>query len=419
MFVKEFEKEKTIYESELEDTLQNICKETPFLNEMKYFVNVVNDYFRMEKMSSHKPKIIVLGTSIPEEVIYAAGAVPFWILGGSLGTASWADDMVPRDTDPVSKSILGYLLNDQSNLAEDAMIIIPVSCDSNRKLAYMLRRSGRKVHTVDFPPVKDDAASLEKWNQQLERCCEAVSAHTGKRITKSSLSRATNKIAYTRNLMQQFVHLATEKSELFSGAFRMFILYSYYCTSDITQWCQHLLRLNNEIKKYPASTVSQTKSNVLLMGSPIYFPNYKIPFLIQDVGLNISLHMDYTANKIYTDNSNEKDISGTFKQMTSMFYLKDSSSSYINNNVLFNNVSQMIGKVPIDGVVYHVLKGQIEYDFELEQFEELFAEYGIPVFRLETDYKYQDVEQLRIRMEAFMEMLLQKKYQKEDLTNAL
>ena len=31
----------------------------------------------------------------------------------------------------------------------------------------------------------------------------------------------------------------------------------------------------------------------------------------------------------------------------------------------------------------------------------------IPVFRLETDYQYQDVEQLRIRMEAFTEMLEQ------------
>ena len=36
------------------------------------------------------------------------------------------------------------------------------------------------------------------------------------------------------------------------------------------------------------------------------------------------------------------------------------------------------------------------------------AEYGVPVFRLETDYQQQDVEQLRIRMEAFAEMLRQR-----------
>ena len=66
----------------------------------------------------------------------------------------------------------------------------------------------------------------------------------------------------------------------------------------------------------------------------------------------------------------------------------------------------------IEGVVYHVLKGQIEYDFELEKIENMLSQYSIPVFRLETDYQYQDVEQLRIRMEAFSEMLVQNRYRK-------
>ena len=66
---------------------------------------------------------------------------------------------------------------------------------------------------------------------------------------------------------------------------------------------------------------------------------------------------------------------------------------------------------PMEGVVFHVLKGQIGQDFELAYYEELFEQTGIPVFRLETDYQYQDVEQLRIRIEAFTEMLNQKRYQ--------
>ena len=64
----------------------------------------------------------------------------------------------------------------------------------------------------------------------------------------------------------------------------------------------------------------------------------------------------------------------------------------------------------VEGVVCHILKGQIEPDFELSWFEELFEQADIPVFRLETDYQYQDVEQLRIRMEAFSEMLQQRRY---------
>ena len=47
--------------------------------------------------------------------------------------------------------------------------------------------------------------------------------------------------------------------------------------------------------------------------------------------------------------------------------------------------------------------------FELPRIEKAAEELDIPVFRLETDYQYQDMEQLRIRMEAFGEMLTQRK----------
>ena len=77
---------------------------------------------------------------------------------------------------------------------------------------------------------------------------------------------------------------------------------------------------------------------------------------------------------------------------------------------MYGYASWLVQKRNIEGVVYHVLKGQIEYDFELERFETLFAKYDIPVFRLETDYQYQDIEQLRIRLEAFSEMLTQNRY---------
>ena len=49
-------------------------------------------------------------------------------------------------------------------------------------------------------------------------------------------------------------------------------------------------------------------------------------------------------------------------------------------------------------------------DFEMTRMEEMFEYYDIPVFRLETDYQDHDIEQLRIRLEAFREMLSQARY---------
>ena len=95
------------------------------------------------------------------------------------------------------------------------------------------------------------------------------------------------------------------------------------------------------------------------------------------------------------------------RRVSENFYRRDGSTSYAVNEAAYQHLNACLRQEAVEGVVYHVLKGQIEYDFELERTEALLESYGIPLFRLETDYQYQDVEQLRIRMEAFSEMLMQ------------
>ena len=86
-----------------------------------------------------------------------------------------------------------------------------------------------------------------------------------------------------------------------------------------------------------------------------------------------------------------------------------SSGARVSNDGLYSYFKYLVRQLHPDGIVCHILKGQIEYDFELPRIEKAAEELDIPVFRFETDYQYQDMEQLRIRMEAFGEMLTQRK----------
>ncbi len=93
--------------------------------------------------------------------------------------------------------------------------------------------------------------------------------------------------------------------------------------------------------------------------------------------------------------------------MAESYAAQDLSGSQTVNRGLAAAVEEQLKTHRVDGILYHVLKGQIEFDFELPRIEELAETHGIPVFRLETDYQPQDVEQLRIRAEAFAELLRQ------------
>ena len=60
-------------------------------------------------------------------------------------------------------------------------------------------------------------------------------------------------------------------------------------------------------------------------------------------------------------------------------------------------------------MIYHVLRGCTPYDFELPLIEKITDELGIPLIRVETDFSSEDAEQVRIRLEAFVELIEQRR----------
>lgn len=359
----------------------------------------VRDY-HLADFEKGRPDLAVIGSGIPEELVLASGKRPYWILGGSRVSSMWADDAVPRDTDPVSRSSIGYL---KSCFMKKALILVPLVNDSARKLAYILKSEGLKVHTVHFPPVKN-ADSIEEWNRQYEACRSAIAFHLKKPLTKRALQKSKEQIRRAKTSIRDFLEIS---EGVINGTCRMFILGSYYCAENLSEWSRRLECLTARLRKEKAAGKSG-KSKVLLLGSPVYFPNFKVPFLIEETGVEVCLQADYTTLPL--QNGGLARIQKT--DSIADFFTSDASPAYVKNDSLYEQIVKLISEKGIDGIVYHVLKGQIEYDFELGRFEKIFEGMDIPVFRLETDYNYQDVEQLRIRLEAFSEVLDQGKYGK-------
>ncbi len=401
----------SVYEWEYMDSFDRIWSQQKHLPEIKYFLDTEYSWAK----NKCRPKVVILGTCIPEELAYACGAAPYWLIGGSLASTVWSDELVPRDTDPVSRSILGYIHQPKGADFSDSLFIIPMVSDSMRKIAYQLKSEGRKLCLVDVPPDRGDSKATEKWCRQMLDMMKAVYEHTGIRITRSTVISAAQRVSKARFTLNAFLNISRNRPDLISDLARLMICDSYYRTFGIDEWTYRLQILTAKTAELAKrfACVGQNRPRVMVMGSPIVFPNYKIPFLIGDVGLSLTDTVDSTFLKqylIYEKGDLHGSCSSIIKNIATAWYSRDASSAFVRNDALFRYISWRVQRGDIEGVVYHVLKGQIEQDFELERFEMLFAEYGIPVFRLETDYQYQDIEQLRIRLEAFSEMLTQNHY---------
>ena len=357
------------------ECIKAIRKTCGDLKEANYFLDLASQYFNPRWIQQQRPKIIVLGTSFPAEIVYAfTGENPFWVFGGSRAMTDVSDGDVPRDTDPVARSMLGYLQLAKP-LSEDALVIVPLVSDSQRKLAYILKSQGWNVETFYLPPSVDIGAVV--YEEEVRRVKSIIALHLRKRFPDTR--KAALFMEETACATKKFTLLASKRGDAVTGSLRMLVLGSYFMTQDVNTWLAHLEKLSSELSCRVESPQSQNPK-MLVIGSPIYFPCYKVPFLLEDIGV---------------------DMCG---------FSHEVSGAFIRSDSLWNTLQAQIETLRPDGIIWHILKGQIEYDFELLRLEEYISgQMKLPVFRLETDYQYQDVEQLRVRMEAFAELLSHKK----------
>ena len=393
-------------EQETRAALNGLCAGQSRVPEAEWFLNDVYRHFTL----NDTPELIVLGEDFPWELAWSFGVTPYLILGGSLETTRWSDALLPRDADPVSRSACGYLLNPYGSLAENALIVTTLYSDNRRKLAELLRCHGLTVVAADVPPVGTSDAARELWAEEMTALCEEIQRRTGYRFSRAALRWAMGLRGRIRAGVSDFLCAAEEHPAL-SAPLCYLITESVWYTDDPEEWLWRLEQLTEALRGSTVYFPPDRRPNILLVGSPIHFPNEKLPLLLDSAGLRVldcvspaAFHLKPIANAGRFDSAER-----LFRRMAASYAAQDCSGSQTVNRGLAAAVVEQLRTRRVDGILFHVLKGQIEFDFELPRIESLAEEQGIPVFRLETDYQPQDVEQLRIRAEAFAELLGQKR----------
>ena len=405
--------EHNAFLNEALETLNRIYKENKHLTQLRWFLEIALQRFNKDYLNSRKPGVIVLGDDISAEILYAVCDDPFYVLGGSLGTAHWADELTPRDTDPFSRSSLGWLVNPEFDLTENALIVTAVSSDSRRKLISVLQNNGRKVAMLDIPPNRSSNA-VNYYTEQLTELAEKIGRHTGKRFSGGHLKRAVKRVANARYQRQRFLATALSRGNIISDEAVLLANQCMYFADDLDEWCAHIAALGEELEQLCRRYAFPKKDrpNVMILGSPVVFPNFKVPQLIASAGMDIVAVADSLSlgASVAVPKTKAFVSADSLLQQIAQTHLKTiASGARVSNEGLYAYFKRLVRQLHPDGIVCHILKGQIEYDFELPRIEKAAEEIDIPVFRLETDYQYQDMEQLRIRMEAFGEMLTQRK----------
>jgi benzoyl-CoA reductase/2-hydroxyglutaryl-CoA dehydratase subunit BcrC/BadD/HgdB len=380
--------------------------------QLEHFTDVLKRIFINRQGVERAFGVKTVGTycvMVPQELVYAAGCIPVKLCSGSYTAFNIGDEICPRDSCPLIKAVVGCSAMPLLPVyGECDLVIVPASCDCKKKSALMLSRYTR-VETLHVPAAKLNDESKGFFLQDLYALKKKLEATAAKSITYRRLRWAIEAIAGAQREIARLYTMKMYYPPVIKGTHALLAL-NAYAYERVDHWTAALQRLNNELEMRIDSRKFVTKAHtprLLITGSPLIFPNIKIPLLIEELGgVWVADETCMGERGLYDPVAvTEDSLDGLMRGLAARHILPCSCPTFVNNEQRVYKLKQMIGDFKVAGVIYHVLRGCLVYDFEYRRIEELMDELDIPIIRIETDYNEEDVEQLRIRLEAFIELI--------------
>ena len=379
---------------------------------MQPFFTVLSDIYVDMKNVVKPADTKIVGTycvMVPEELIYAVGAQPVKLCSGSYTAFAIGDDLVPRDACPLIKAVMGFQAMEVMPIYDDcALMVVPITCDCKKKMAGMLKERV-PTYALHVPTAKSEDSDMEQYVQELYQLIPELEKVTGQKISYQSLAASIDAMGFAQYQMSKFNEFKKHVPALIKGTHAMALMnaFSYL---PVAQWSQQLHILNQELAQHKKDQhyVSKDKQpRIMITGSPIIFPNIKIPLLIEETGGILVGDETCMGERSLYDPTVVVDQSfdGLMRSLANRYTRPCTCPTFVDNSQRIYRIKQMIKDHQVQGVVYHVLRGCLVYDFEYQTLEDELGKLGVPVIRVESDYNEEDIEQLRIRIEAFIELI--------------
>jgi benzoyl-CoA reductase/2-hydroxyglutaryl-CoA dehydratase subunit BcrC/BadD/HgdB len=381
---------------------------------MKYFDFVISEVHGQrirEVFDAREAGRKVVGTFcvyVPEEIVLAAGGVCIGLCAGAEVGSGEAEKFVPRNTCALIKAFLGFKLAGLCPYVELSDLIVgETTCDGKKKAYEIFGEITKKVYVMELPSMKN-AGSRALWRSEVARFGEKMAAVSGRPITVEGLKEGARLANGKRRALQRLSRLRAADPAPVSGLDALLVnQVSFY--DDPARFAEMTNRLCDELEKRAArgeGVAPKGAPRVLLSGSPMAIPNWKLHALVEGAGAVVVGEESCVGERNHRDLLDE-----SFSTLPEAYdrlaerYMGIDCACFTPNDERPANIRRLREALSADGVIHYALQFCTPYMMEAYKVGRAMKAEQIPFLEIETDYSTQDIGQLKTRVEAFLEMI--------------
>jgi len=341
----------------------------------------------------------------PTEIAVAAGAIPLPLCGTRNDPIASAEEVLPRNLCPLIKSSYGFAVSDTCAFFRSADLIIgDTTCDGKKKMFELLARH-KTTHVLQLPQNQDTELSLPLWHTELYRFKDLMETQTGATIKEENLRAAILLMNRERQAKKALMDVNMANPMLLSGSKLLEILFKIGFLADKEKGISFIEAVTAAAKTgvFQQEVPQQGKGKrILLTGVPVGLGSDKVIKIVEQCGANVVAFENCTGYKqAFSVDENKSPMTALAEQ-----YLSTPCSVMSPNTGRFDLLKEMIRDFSVDGVIDLTWQACHTYNVEAYQIDEMIqSNFSFPTLHLETDYAESDTEQLRVRIEAYLEML--------------
>jgi benzoyl-CoA reductase/2-hydroxyglutaryl-CoA dehydratase subunit BcrC/BadD/HgdB len=348
----------------------------------------------------------------PEELAYAADATMVGLCGGADFSVPDADAVLPRNLCPLIKSFYGFRLNRTCPYFQSSDLVVgETTCDGKKKV-YELLNELIPTYVLEIPHKPDTKQGKDFWFKELEAFKAELEKLTGNKITAEKLKASIELINNKRKALKRLSDLRAKSPTPISGLDALLIMQISF-NDDVKRFTAKVNELCDELEervKKGEGVASKDAPKLMISGCPMAIPNWKLHSIAENLGASVLVEESCVGTRYFTDLVEPKgesvdDLLWAIVEK----YSKIPCACFTPNDARIERVNELAKQFNVEGVIYYTLQNCHDYNVEAIKVDRAVKALGLPMLKIETDYAMGDSEQIKTRVEAFLEIIRAKR----------
>jgi benzoyl-CoA reductase/2-hydroxyglutaryl-CoA dehydratase subunit BcrC/BadD/HgdB len=344
----------------------------------------------------------------PQELVLAAGALPVSLCGTRQEPIAEAEKVLPRNLCPLIKSSFGFAVTDTCPYFRFSdFIIAETTCDGKKKMFELLGQY-KPMHVMHLPQGADRRGALRWWVEELYLLKEQLGENLGVTISRENLRVAIRLANRERIAMKNLHEMNKLDPAPLTGLDMLTAIWIKGFNVDKEDGIKLINQLVNEVREIARQGLSPFREGtprILLTGCPVGLGSEKVVRLLEECGGSVVCFENCSGYKTLDALVDEDEQRDPLEAIAEK-YLKIPCSCMSPNEGRFELIGRLISDYRVDGVVDLTWQACHTYNVEAELLRRHVRDnLGLPYLQLETDYSTSDLQQLKTRITAFIELL--------------